>query len=471
MYKIIFLPLVILSISLAAARDGNGDERGNGGDVLECSFADSPVTLELLDIFETREIHEKELSLGDNSLTVEKKVEIVLNRLKLFSKRRALKYKKWFDSFYKESKFLKDVNFGDIQDSSHIFIPNNCKLKQIINQQNPRFSNDKRYFINKNLWDQLDNNNRAALILHELIYREMQTPTSIPVRRFIAYLISDALNNFTPEDFLRLAKEIGLNSLEIQSVLVDLSQYFAFYPNGQLKSAVPIKNSTFLYQSQELIINRFISFYDNGQLNKLWGENTFHYQSPFIEQAIPLYGIYGITFYENGTVEFGETSSNILINGKNFEIMVPNGSRVKFYVDGRPKHFKYMSGKVLLNSTIIELSDYPNVQKNIKFYESGGLKNFFIEQARFKIGPRNIKLSNTIHLDGLGNIIKSTLAKEGLLFQALGNSIFFKPHSTISFFPSGNIKCGELGRKVQLNWYNGRQVVFDKNKYLCFKNH
>lgn len=60
----------------------------------------------------------------------------------------------------------------DIQDSLVRVFPRGCKIEQIAIQKEPAFPEDKRFTVSKDLWDLLDEDNKAGLVLHEIIYRE-----------------------------------------------------------------------------------------------------------------------------------------------------------------------------------------------------------------------------------------------------------------------------------------------------------
>jgi len=52
-------------------------------------------------------------------------------------------------------------------------IPINCKLELVVNQRVPVYPEDKRYRINDNLWKKLSTDQKAGIILHEIILKEV----------------------------------------------------------------------------------------------------------------------------------------------------------------------------------------------------------------------------------------------------------------------------------------------------------
>jgi hypothetical protein len=77
-------------------------------------------------------------------------------------------------------------------------LPKNCELKQIAIQiRNPDLF-DKRYVINQDLWNSLDTDNQAALVLHEIIYRmaiEQGASDSVGARLINSLIFSDTVSN------------------------------------------------------------------------------------------------------------------------------------------------------------------------------------------------------------------------------------------------------------------------------------
>ena len=96
-----------------------------------------------------------------------------LNRLEAIDYLRAQKYKQWYKDFFNQDELTWGENLVNIADTGALSIPNNCEIKQIAVQESPSLPGDKRYIISKSLWSLMDEDNKAGLILHELIYREV----------------------------------------------------------------------------------------------------------------------------------------------------------------------------------------------------------------------------------------------------------------------------------------------------------
>ncbi|MGE3760578.1 MAG: hypothetical protein AB7H97_22630, partial [Pseudobdellovibrionaceae bacterium] len=181
-------------------------EVGNGGDAVVCRDSSQDiVSSELLDFYEGRVMRGMVFDLDHAGPSYLEKVKFVLNRLKAFAPERANKYSTWLNTFPQESQFLKQVELVDVPDSAHIIFPRNCKVEQLVIQRIPERLSDKRYLINGDLWDLLDENGKAGTVLHELIYREfleLGEVNSISTRYFNALICSTEFTLLSSIDYV-----------------------------------------------------------------------------------------------------------------------------------------------------------------------------------------------------------------------------------------------------------------------------
>ena len=100
--------------------------------------------------------------------------------------------------FTARASYVEDLKLRKIDDSHETFeVPQNCSIEQIIN-----YRPDDTILIQKHLWEKLDEQNRAALMAHEYVYREyrvMGATTSVQTRKIIGQLFSNETN--TEPDF------------------------------------------------------------------------------------------------------------------------------------------------------------------------------------------------------------------------------------------------------------------------------
>ena len=153
----------------------DGNETGNGADVIFCSASDGDEeSVELLDLYEAYELFPKfklNFDSGEEDLPWKKRVSLALDALGLYIPKKTQQYRAWLHSFELETEWILE-ELPDIEDSFHLFFPENCEVRQLIIQLHNHRPEQKKYFINQVLWDMLDEANKAAAVLHEIIYRE-----------------------------------------------------------------------------------------------------------------------------------------------------------------------------------------------------------------------------------------------------------------------------------------------------------
>ena len=197
---------------LLAVASFAGDSKGNGGHVVVCREPRTNAIqhLELLDFYEAREIRGIERELGGTRTP--DKIAVALGRLARLDKPRAEAYAARAAKFESEALIKKGVKLRLIDDSFHLALPAHCRIEQLAIQIEPVFPEDRRYLVNGDYWELLDADNRAGLILHEVIYAEalrLGHTDSRAARYFNSYLTSKKIEAITPEgypDFLRLIR-------------------------------------------------------------------------------------------------------------------------------------------------------------------------------------------------------------------------------------------------------------------------
>jgi hypothetical protein len=168
----LFLSILFLfSIQIQA-----GQETGNGGDAVICTDREGNITATLLDLYEMENNHGLKGHFSSHPDFV-MRADTQVNKLYGWindDKERDGNYHE-IPTYYGKRvlKFMDRVLFvneelQDIPDSYHTFIPRNCSIKQLaINTRNGIIK------INKKIWNLLDKNNKAGLIIHELIYEDL----------------------------------------------------------------------------------------------------------------------------------------------------------------------------------------------------------------------------------------------------------------------------------------------------------
>lgn len=140
-----------------------GNEVGNGGDVIICKDS-----VKLLDYYEAADLGFFVSEPKDNK-KYEKIIYDLLEEFQNIDDKLARQYKKRMEEISKEIEFKSSIVLTDIPDSNHEALPTGCRLEQIAIRRNEE-KNGKLFLISKDLWNKMDNTNKAGLILHEIIY-------------------------------------------------------------------------------------------------------------------------------------------------------------------------------------------------------------------------------------------------------------------------------------------------------------
>ncbi|UXR65881.1 hypothetical protein EZJ49_06420 [Bdellovibrio bacteriovorus] len=231
--KLLSLILVFAStLSAACAEANNWYDRGNAGFVLACA-GKKPVVLDLHEN-STRQLGKIQFS---SATTVTAKALDIISRLDSYDGGRAAQYKSWALSFFNEAQWIHDAAFNQTPDLGMVIIPNDCRLEQVIFQRNPSVLNKTRYMIDENLWSQLDSDNQAALIVHEIIYREFMNSVtkelaSERIRIFNLVAHTNALQGLTLPEYIALLQELHFTSYISQNLKFTIG--FASYDKGWL---------------------------------------------------------------------------------------------------------------------------------------------------------------------------------------------------------------------------------------------
>jgi len=184
-----------------------GDSKGNGGNGIVCRRPDQSIRYsELLDFWESRELRGIHRRLEGPRVPWEKSVDRALARLGRLDSPRASRFAQWADAFFAETILQPGVILVTIEDSFHLSFPKDCRVEQLAIQQTPLFPEDKRYLVSGDLWDALDEENRAGLILHEVILREavsLGQTDSRSARYFNSIITSDFFESLSAEEYAK----------------------------------------------------------------------------------------------------------------------------------------------------------------------------------------------------------------------------------------------------------------------------
>ncbi|WPU63508.1 hypothetical protein [Peredibacter starrii] len=163
-------------------------EKGNGGYSIVCRDANGLIaSAELLDTYEGRLLYKKTYSVDLNS--VEELVRVAQDRVRkyvLF----ASKLNKEIDLIEKNLVFIPEGHeLESTEDAFPVIKKKGCEFEQLAN-----YTEAGEVFVSQEIFNRIDNLNRAALILHEAIYsirrKALGETTSQNTRRLVAQLMA-----------------------------------------------------------------------------------------------------------------------------------------------------------------------------------------------------------------------------------------------------------------------------------------
>ena len=161
--------ITVMTAQITHAAGGSGT--GNGGDAVVCrGSAGNLLSADALDVYEAKVLRSIDLKATGAS-TLEDSFAVLINRLKTFSPERAKRYKD-FANFFSQNSLMVDAQLTDIPDSQNVITPTGCKVEQLIIQKEPETQFDKRFLVQKTLWESLSIDHRAAMLMHEALLRE-----------------------------------------------------------------------------------------------------------------------------------------------------------------------------------------------------------------------------------------------------------------------------------------------------------
>ncbi len=226
----------LLSLIAVSAHANNWYDRGNAGFALFCT-GKAPIVLDLYEVT-TRDLGVVKYSKADTA--VDKAVDLA-SRLEVVDPARMRQYKESALDFMNSAQFVTDLGIRQTPDLGLVTVPQDCALEQVIFQRNPSILNKARYVVNANLWNQLDADNQAALILHEAIYREViNSPAnemfSERVRIFNGVIHAQHVRSLLKKDYLKMLQELHLTTYEENGLKLSLGYTTpeGFWTNSEL---------------------------------------------------------------------------------------------------------------------------------------------------------------------------------------------------------------------------------------------
>lgn len=142
--------------------EATGGVDGGGGKSVVCrNDQQQIISAQSLDLYEGRTLYGLHIQTSDESMNLQ-----IEKALKTFAGDQSII--KYYVSIVKEKMTLlpAGTQLSEVSDSYDIVFPKGCKSEQLA-----RYYSDEKIFVNSDIWSLLSQTDKAALILHEAIYK------------------------------------------------------------------------------------------------------------------------------------------------------------------------------------------------------------------------------------------------------------------------------------------------------------
>ncbi|MBI1860827.1 MAG: hypothetical protein HYR96_07915, partial [Deltaproteobacteria bacterium] len=340
--KPLFLIPLLFAIRLAAIElpeFQDGQDVGNGGDVLVCPKGTAMPGTFLLDYYEG------ETRYGFHLIQEESEAPTVIaqhlvERMSVDPIRRKM-YLDQLGTFMNEALFIPNTTLIDVPDSEHIALPKGCAVEQVAIQLIPQFPEEKRYTVSKDLWDDMTPSHRAGLMVHEILYREVleSHKNSIRVRYFNSLLAAKEFGDPTVFEYSLLLQRIRfpVGYLNFQGYLLSSITYengqvragYFFYPSELAKPFV-IQGKTLSFSGSGMVW-----FHPSGKIAQLTGSLTAPVELELVTGSRQLVGM-PLFVDENQKVSGGIAGRSFsVLQYENCELEIQTGNQFRLFDTGR----------------------------------------------------------------------------------------------------------------------------------------
>ena len=238
------LMLVLLNLT-SVTWAGSGAHGGNGVVCFTDSSKKAIASVELFDYWEkARELKlNVKLDMGGPDLTVQEKIDVVIDRLRTFDPVRADQYKINAQNILGQLQdyLTSEIELADIQDDNGVIRPTGLCIKTrfAVQLKDPK-PYQKKFLISALLYQSkaTSNDARAGIILHEVIYQEAIDlgQTTSDNTRYFNYLIStNYLAGNSIEQYLSLLEQVGFPVNNVMPVLLPDTNQIIYLDRESLK--------------------------------------------------------------------------------------------------------------------------------------------------------------------------------------------------------------------------------------------
>lgn len=182
--------LILLCAGGAGRLANAGAWSSGGGSAVVCRAPDQSIlSAEVLDIFEARSVYGQNL-ITHESMAIDDILKVVQERLQTIGEDPE-GVASVIPKIHANMTVLPEgVKLEPIHDAKPVALPKGCKLEQLAAYIDPT----RKVAVDREVWEKLDNLNKAALIVHEGIYqltRKEGDTDSRRARKLTGYLFSE----------------------------------------------------------------------------------------------------------------------------------------------------------------------------------------------------------------------------------------------------------------------------------------
>jgi hypothetical protein len=222
---------------------------------------------------------------------------------------------------------IQNVVLPDVPDSIPVALPKGCHMEQIAIQKwdSNLYVGEERYTINEGLWNLLDADNQAVLVIHELALRSylhlddasrrarfftgLVIQSTIPMNAYIGMLpFGDQYTKYTVKN---RDLQMDVSSTRLNGYIVPAfktSTALAYIRNDSFRKR--FMDSYFLQQiplpgSHILTTNLYVEYFEASIFSSVLGKNE-----------IPYAGLVTHSFHQNGKACLLVLAGNLFVSGK-----------------------------------------------------------------------------------------------------------------------------------------------------------
>lgn len=471
---------------------------GNGGDVVVHRVDGNVDAIELLDFYEGRTLVDGfKVSLGDANLSVEAKVQLGIKRLAAHDAGRAERYQQWLAAFPSDACFMTGIQLTDIPDSAHVQLPagQGWGIEQIAIHSEPLMPEDHRYVVNADLWKLLDNDGKAGLILHELIYRDAVAAGvthSRGVRALNRYVVSEATAQWDYATYVDRLERVELADVSYRGLWIDLKAAVrpSFRADGTLANATSVPGTAYASAWGTVVLDCRLAFTADGRIR------GFSVQSRVAPGAHPsLISIGSLALEIVPPSFFGRQVDCGTADRPRYDVITtdpdaPDHDKTRVMTATRiPLAGPGFSASITEEVTFIDghaisgvvdpLAAPAWVEESGRTCElkRGGLAiaDGQLQRASFR-KCKVTRGANTFYASGAatwaaaseGRVLADATLATSQTLQVGSQAIGFSKGAPVSFYASGEVKRGQLLRDTQLVNEQGEQELFFEGAAVAF---